>query len=291
MNETTKSHILLHSVVAIFGFTGILGKLISIDAIPLVFWRTTIGGLVILLWLALRKNITKKSRSTILKIAGVGLLVAAHWILFFASIKASTVSVALVMVATTPMFVGLIEPIIFRRKLDWKELCVSAIVIAGVSTIFNISTEYHLGMVLGIGSAFLAGLFATLNGVLVKSYDASNISMIELIAASIGTFLLLLCTGEFNSELFLLSSIDWLWIGILAVVATSFAFIASTSVMKVLTPFTTAIAINLEPVYAIILAVMFFGDEEVMGVEFYFGASLIIGAVIINTLLKREKAK
>ena len=291
MNETTKSHILLHSVVAIFGFTGILGKLISIEAIPLVFWRTTIGGLVILLWLALRKNITKKSRSTILKMAGVGLLVAAHWILFFASIKASTVSVALVMVATTPMFVGLIEPIIFRRKLDWKELFVSAIVIAGVSTIFNISTEYHLGMVLGIGSAFLAGLFATLNGVLVKSYDASNISMIELISASIGTFLLLLCTGEFNSELFLLSSIDWLWIGILAVVATSFAFIASTSVMKVLTPFTTAIAINLEPVYAIILAVMFFGDEEVMGVEFYFGASLIIGAVIINTLLKREKAK
>ena len=223
--------------------------------------------------------------------AGVGLLVAAHWILFFASIKASTVSVALVMVATTPMFVGLIEPIIFKRILDWKELFVSAIVIAGVSTIFNISTEYHLGMVLGIGSAFLAGLFATLNGVLVKSYDASNISMIELISASIGTFLLLLCTGEFNSELFLLSSIDWLWIGILAVVATSFAFIASTSVMKVLTPFTTAIAINLEPVYAIILAVMFFGDEEVMGVEFYFGASLIIGAVIINTLLKREKAK
>ena len=291
MNETTKSHILLHSVVAIFGFTGILGKLISIDAIPLVFWRTTIGGLVILLWLALIKNITKKSKSTILKMAGVGLLVAAHWILFFASIKASTVSVALVMVATTPMFVGLIEPIIFRRKLDWKELFVSAIVIAGVSTIFNISTEYHLGMVLGIGSAFLAGLFATLNGVLVKSYDASNISMIELISASIGTFLLLLCTGEFNSELFLLSAIDWLWIGILAVVATSFAFIASTSVMKVLTPFTTAIAINLEPVYAIILAVMFFGDEEVMGVEFYFGASLIIGAVIINTLLKREKAK
>ena len=113
--------------------------------------------------------------------------------------------------------------------------------------------------------------------------------MVELIAASIGTSLLLLFTGGFNQELFMLSVSDWLWISILAVVATSFAFIASTSVMKVLTPFTTAIAINLEPVYAIILAVMFFGDEEVMGVEFYFGASLIIGAVIINTLIKRER--
>jgi drug/metabolite transporter (DMT)-like permease len=290
MNINTKSHLLLHSVVAIFGFTGILGKLITIDAIPLVFWRTTIGGIVILVWLAIRKKITKKSRSTVLKMSGVGLLVAAHWILFFASIKMSTVSVALVMVATTPMFVGFIEPLVFRRKLDLKELFVSAIVIAGVSTIFSISSEYQLGMILGLLSAFLAALFTTLNGVLVKEFDASNISMVELLSASVGITLLLVFTGGMNKELFIMSSENWLWISVLAVVATSFAFIASTAVMKVLTPFTTAIAINLEPVYAIILAVLIFGDEEVMGVEFYFGASLIIGAVIVNTLIKRGKA-
>ena len=289
MNIKTKSHLLLHSVVAIFGFTGILGKLITIDAIPLVFWRTTIGGIVILVWLAIRKKITKKSRSTVLKMSGVGLLVAAHWILFFASIKMSTVSVALVMVATTPMFVGFIEPLVFRRKLDLKELFVSAIVIAGVSTIFSISSEYQLGMILGLLSAFLAALFTTLNGVLVKEFDASNISMVELLSASVGITLLLVFTGGMNKELFIMSSENWLWISVLAVVATSFAFIASTAVMKVLTPFTTAIAINLEPVYAIILAVLIFGDEEVMGVEFYFGTSLIIGAVIINTLIKRGK--
>jgi drug/metabolite transporter (DMT)-like permease len=289
MNTKTKSHLLLHSVVAIFGFTGILGKLITIDAIPLVFWRTTIGGIVILVWLAIRNKITKKSRGTLLKMSGVGLLVAAHWILFFASIKMSTVSVALVMVATTPMFVGFIEPIVFRRKLDLKELFVSAIVIAGVSTIFSISSEYLLGMILGLLSAFLAALFSTLNAVLVKEFDASNISMVELLSASLGITLLLIFTGGMNKELFIMSSENWLWIFILAVVATSFAFIASTAVMKVLTPFTTAIAINLEPVYAIILAVLIFGDEEVMGVEFYFGTSLIIGAVIINTLIKRGK--
>ena len=289
MNTKTKSHLLLHSVVAIFGFTGILGKLITIDAIPLVFWRTTIGGIVILVWLAIRNKITKKSRGTLLKMSGVGLLVAAHWILFFASIKMSTVSVALVMVATTPMFVGFIEPIVFRRKLDLKELFVSAIVIAGVSTIFSISSEYLLGMILGLLSAFLAALFSTLNAVLVKEFDASNISMVELLSASLGITLLLIFTGGMNKELFIMSSENWLWIFILAVVATSFAFIASTAVMKVLTPFTTAIAINLEHVYAIILAVLIFGDEEVMGVEFYFGTSLIIGAVIINTLIKRGK--
>ena len=290
MNIKTKSHLLLHSVVAIFGFTGILGKLITIDAIPLVFWRTTIGGIVILVWLAIRKRITKKSRSTLLKMSVVGLLVAAHWVLFFAAIKMSTVSVALVMVATTPMFVGFIEPIVFRRKLDLKELFVSAIVIAGVSTIFSISSEYMLGMILGLLSAFLAALFSTLNGVLVKEFDASNISMVELLSASVGITLLLVFTGGMNKDLFIMSSENWLWISVLAVVATSFAFIASTAVMKVLTPFTTAIAINLEPVYAIILAVLIFGDEEVMGIEFYFGSSLIIGAVIVNTLIKREKA-
>ena len=290
MNIKTKSHLLLHSVVAIFGFTGILGKLITIDAIPLVFWRTTIGGIVILVWLAIRKRITKKSRSTLLKMSVVGLLVAAHWVLFFAAIKMSTVSVALVMVATTPMFVGFIEPIVFRRKLDLKELFVSAIVIAGVSTIFSISSEYMLGMILGLLSAFLAALFSTLNGVLVKEFDASNISMVELLSASVGITLLLVFTGGMNKDLFIMSSENWLWISVLAVVATSFAFIASTAVMKVLTPFTTAIAINLEPVYAIILAVLIFGDEEVMGIEFYFGTSLIIGAVIVNTLIKREKA-
>ena len=290
MNIKTKSHLLLHSVVAIFGFTGILGKLITIDAIPLVFWRTTIGGIVILVWLAMKKKITKKSRGTVLKMSGVGLLVAAHWILFFASIKMSTVSVALVMLATTPMFVGFLEPIVFRRKLDLKELFVSAIVIAGVSTIFSITSEYQLGMILGLLSAFLAALFSTLNGVLVKEFDASNISMVELLSASLGITLLLVFTGGMNKELFIMSSENWLWISILAVVATSFAFIASTAVMKVLSPFTTAIAINLEPVYAIILAVLIFGDEEVMGVEFYLGTSLIIGAVIVNTLIKREKA-
>ena len=288
MNEKLRSHILLHFVVVIFGFTGILGKLITIEATPLVFWRTLIGGLAIGIWLFLRKKITKKSISTLLKMSGVGILVAAHWILFFASIKVSTVSVALVMFATTPMFVGFIEPIIFNRKLDWRELLISAIVIGGVGTIFKISSEYHSGMILGLISAFLAALFATFNGVLVKTYDASNISMVELFAACAGTTILLACTGEFNSELFVLSKYDWLWISILAIVATSFAFIVSTSVMKVLTPFTTAIAINLEPVYAIMLAVLIFKEEEVMGIEFYLGALLIIGAVVLNTFIKRK---
>lgn len=287
MKAETKHHLLLHLVVLIFGFTGILGKLITIDAIPLVFWRTTLGGLVILVWLAIGGRLAKMNGQDLLKIAGVGLIVGLHWILFFESIKVSTVSVALVMFATTPMFVGFIEPIIFRRKLDWKELVVSLLVIAGVGTIFNMDTGYALGMTLGLVSALMAAIFSTLNGALVKKHSPSNISMVELLSASIGIAILLSVTGRMNADLFTMSSSNWIYIGILAVVATSFAFIASTAVMKHLTPFTAAIVINLEPIYSIVLAVLIFGQEEVMGWEFYFGGSLIIGAVVANTLMKK----
>ena len=288
MDSRAKNILLMHFVILIFGFTGILGKLITIEAIPLVFWRTLIGGGAIYVWLKVRRKVSKKSTSDVLKMGGIGLLVAIHWITFFASIKISNVSVALTMLATSPMFIGFLEPLIFKRKIDWRELTVAAVVLVGVGTIFSFNTTYHEGMILGIISAFFASLFATLNGVLIKTHDASNISLVELLTASAAIFILLFFTGEVNWELFVLSSQDWFWITILALVATSFAFIAFTSVMKVLTPFTTSVAINLEPIYSIILAVMIFGEEEIMGTRFYIGASIIIGAVMLNTILKRK---
>jgi drug/metabolite transporter (DMT)-like permease len=281
----------MHFVILIFGFTGILGKLITIEAIPLVFWRTLIGGGAIYVWLKVRRKVSRKSTSDVLKMGGIGLLVAIHWITFFASIKISNVSVALTMLATSPMFIGFLEPLIFKRKIDWRELTVAAVVLVGVGTIFSFNTTYYEGMILGIISAFFASLFATFNGVLIKTHDASNISLVELLTASAAIFILLFFTGEVNSELFVLSSQDWFWITILALVATSFAFIAFTSIMKVLTPFTTSVAINLEPIYSIILAVMIFGEEEIMGNRFYIGASIIIGAVFLNSLLKRKSRK
>ena len=288
MDSRAKNILLMHFVILIFGFTGILGKLITIEAIPLVFWRTLIGGGAIYVWLKMRRKVSKKSAADVLKMGGIGLLVAIHWITFFASIKISNVRVALTMLATSPMFIGFLEPLIFKRKIDWRELTVAAVVLIGVGTIFSFNTTYHEGMILGIISAFFASLFATLNGVLIKTHDASNISLVELLSASAAIFILLFFTGEVNGDLFVLSGQDWFWITILALVATSFAFIAFTSVMKVLTPFTTSVAINLEPIYSIILAVIIFGDEEIMGTRFYIGASIIICAVMLNTILKRQ---
>ena len=288
MDSRAKNILLMHFVILIFGFTGILGKLITIEAIPLVFWRTLIGGGAIYVWLKMRRKISKKSTSDVLKMGGIGLLVAIHWITFFASIKISNVSVALTMLATSPMFIGFLEPLIFKRKIDWRELTVAAVVLVGVGTIFSFDTTYHEGMILGIISAFFASLFATLNGVLIKTNDASNISLVELLTASVAIFILLLFTGEVNWDLLMLSNQDWFWILILALVATSFAFIAFTSIMTVLTPFTTSVAINLEPIYSIILAVIIFGEEEIMGPRFYVGALIIICAVLLNSILIRK---
>jgi len=289
MTERVKNLILMHFVVLIFGFTGILGKLITIEAVPLVFWRTAIGAVTIFLWLKLRNQVTKKSWATIAKLGGVGILIAIHWVTFFASIKASNVSIALTMLAVSPMFVGFIEPIFFRRKIDPKEIFIASVVIVGVAITLEFSSGYEWGVFLGLISAFFASLFATINGVLVKDHDASNISLVELFFASLVIFLFMAVRGEVGLELIAIDIMDWVYIIILAVVATSFAFIAFTHVMKVFTPFTTTVAINLEPIYSIILAVLIFGEEEIMGVQFYIGAALIIGAIIINTILKEKK--
>ena len=289
MTERVKNLILMHFVVLIFGFTGILGKLITIEAVPLVFWRTAIGAVTIYLWLKLQNKVTKKSWATIAKLAGVGILIAIHWVTFFASIKASNISIALTMLAVSPMFVGFIEPIFFRRKIDPKEIFIASVVIVGVAITLKFSSGYEWGVFLGLISAFFASLFATINGVLVKDHDASNISLVELFFASLVIFLFMAVRGEVGLELIAIDIMDWVYIVILAVVATSFAFIAFTHVMKVFTPFTTTVAINLEPIYSIILAVLIFGEEEIMGVQFYIGATLIIGAIIINTILKEKK--
>ena len=289
MSERIKNLILMHFVVLIFGFTGILGKLITIEAVPLVFWRTAIGAATIYLWLKLRNKVTNKSWATIAKLCGVGILIAIHWVTFFASIKASNVSIALTMLAVSPMFVGFIEPFFFRRKIDPKEIFIASVVIVGVAITLKFSSGYEWGVFLGLISALFASLFATINGVLVKEYDASNISLVELFFASLVIFLFMAVRGEVGLELIAIDIMDWVYIIILAVVATSFAFIAFTHVMKVFTPFTTTVAINLEPIYSIILAVLIFGEEEIMGVQFYIGATLIIGAIIINTILKEKK--
>jgi drug/metabolite transporter (DMT)-like permease len=287
MSPRTRSLLLLHAVVVIFGFTGILGKLISIEAEPLVFWRVTLGGLTTALYLMVRRKWVAWDVLSALKAGAIGWIVAAHWVTFFASIKASSVGLALTMLATAPLFVGLIEPLVYKRKLAWRELAVAAVVFVGIALVFQAEQDQTLGILLGLASSLLAAVFSTLNGVMVRQHDPINLSAVELLSASLGMGAWLTVQQQFDATLFSLSSADWLWIGLLAVVATSFAFMVSIQVLKDLTPFESAMAINLEPIYAIVLAYFLFGERFAPG--FYAGAGLVIGAVFLDTLLRARK--
>ncbi len=283
-----KNLLLLHLIVVIFGFTGILGKLISIAAEPLVFWRCALASLVLLFYMAFRGRLRRFNTKTTLRLGGIGVIAAAHWITFFAAIKVSNVSVALATLATAALFVSVTAPLITRKKYDWKESLLGLLVIVGISIILSVETRYIMGIVLALISAFLAGLFSTLNSLEIKRHDALNISVYELGSAAIAVFLFLLVTGRVGKEMVVLSGMDWLWIGLLATVATAFAYVVSVEVMKELTPFTVALAINMEPIYSIVLALLIFGEEEKMSTGFYYGAVIIIGALFIDAILKRR---
>lgn len=291
---------LLHFTVIIFGFTGILGKLITLPADRLVFWRVLIGGGIIALWLAARGGYKAFPKGMRWKVVGVGWIAAAHWVTFFASIQVSSVSVALATLAVTPFFVSFIEPWVHRRPVDWRETALGLVIVGGLMLVlfapFLASGDWagvweggdHVrGVGLALVSAALAGLFSVLNSVLVKGADSANLSRLELLGAAGGLALLFAVQGELWQPAFWrISGRDWLWIGLLATVATSFAYLASVEVMRQLTPFTVALAINMEPVYSIVFAAWLFDEGQNLNGYFYAGAATIIATVFANSLWK-----
>lgn len=284
--KSTQANIALHATVVVFGFTGVLGKLISLSAVPLVFWRTLIGASGLYLWMLIRKK--AKSSVTMQNRLGImltGLLVALHWVTFFAAIKASTVSLALAVMATAPMFVAFIEPVVRRRRVDFREVLLGMLAVFGLWWMYRADVEYGHGMLLALVSSFCAALFGTLNSVWCQTTPSLSVSRIELSVACVALGLWMVMSGQWQGAA--PSGKDWVWLMVLGLVATSLAFALTVEVMKVLSPFTVAMAINLEPVYAIVLALLVFGKEEVMPPGFYGGAAVLLLSVFLDAWLKR----
>lgn len=282
------AQIALHATVVVFGFTGVLGKLISLPAAPLVFWRTLIGAAGLALWMALRgKPRPEMAPALRWGIIGTGVLVAIHWVTFFAAIKASTVSLALAVMATAPIFVAFIEPLVRRRRVDPAELGLGIVAVGGLWWIYRADVSYGEGMLLALSSAFFAGLFGTLNSVWGQSVPSLVVSRVELTTAC--AVLALWVVGSGQWEVAVPTPADFVWLLLLGLVATSLAFALTVEVMKVLSPFTVAMAINLEPVYAILLALWIFGAEEVMPPGFYGGAAVLIATVFLDAFIKRRR--
>ncbi|MFG6688029.1 DMT family transporter [Mariniflexile sp. HNIBRBA6329] len=287
LNVKLKNHLHLHFLVFIAGFTAILGELITITAIPLVWFRMVMAAILIFIYVKIAKIDVKISPKSILRLSVAGIIIALHWITFFGAIDASNVSITLAMFSCGAFFASLIEPIIYKRRIIWYEILFGIIVIIGVFVITKSELKYINGIVLGITSAFLSSLFAVMNGKFLKEHTATVISFYEFLSGVLFISIYILIFGSgFSTEFFNLSGSDFSYLFILASVCTAYAFIAAVHVMKVISPYTVVLSYNMEPIYGIFMAIFLFPEKEYMSTSFYYGAVVIIITVLLNAVLK-----
>lgn len=290
-NVKLRSYLHFHLIVFIWGFTAVLGSLISIDSVPLVWFRMGMASIFIFIYIKWKKIDITLSRKAFLSFAIAGIIIAIHWLTFFGAIKVSNVSITLAMMSTGAFFTALLEPIFYKRKLIWYEVLFGTIVIGALYLIFEVQPEYRLGIGLALLSALLSAVFTLVNGKFVHQHNPTKISFYELVIGTLFITLYLAFAKAdtfFSSDFFTLPYTDWIYLLILASVCTAYAFIASVKVMKHLSPYTLMLTINLEPVYGILLAYMVLGDKEQMSTEFYYGAIVILLVVIANGILKNR---
>lgn len=289
-NLNLRSQLLLHLVVLIFGFTAILGKLISLDAAVLVWYRLLIALAGIGVWLGLMRQPVALSPPLLAVTALTGLLIGAHWILFFAAIKAANVSITVICLSLSPFIVAFIEPWAFGRTVRPYEVIFGLLAVLGLGLIFRVEQGYRTGFLLALGAAGLASIFVVINAVLVRQHAAAVISFYELLGALAGLSCYLFLRNT-TAAAFALSGADMVWLMMLGLVCTAFAHIAAIEVMRVLSPYTVTLTVNLEPVYGILLALIIFGDTEYMSLGFYGGAGLVMLTILANALIKRKLAR
>lgn len=228
------------------------------------------------------------------KLYGAGAVIALHWITFFHAIKISNVSITLACMGSAALFVSILEPIFFKRKVAPSEILLGLLVIVGISTIFAVETAYTNGIIVALISASLSASFSVINGLLVKKETPAVITVHELFGGWLAIGLFAAFAWPIRGQewsAFVPTSMDWVYLLILGSVATAYAFIQSVEVMKHLSPFTVVLTINMEPVYGILMAYFIFGKDEKMSPSFYFGAALILLSVIVNGWLKRRRKR
>jgi drug/metabolite transporter (DMT)-like permease len=251
-----KNLLILHFTVFIWGFTGILGKLITIAAVQLVWYRVLIASVSLFLYFNFNKTVLKVSRSTFLKLVFTGALVGGHWILFFLSIKLSTVSVSLVCLSSITLFTAIFEPLINKKRISKLEIIAGTLIVTGILIVFKFETQYTKGIIAGLTSAVCASLFSIINARQVKHHQAPVIAFYELAGAFVWITIFLGLTHGFNQSM-LLHQADIGYLLLLGTICTSLAYVAGVSVMRELSAFRVALITNLEPVYGIIMSFVF----------------------------------
>ena len=286
-----KSLIHFHFIVFIFGFTAILGSLISIDSLELVWYRMAIASIVLLIYAAVFKKQITVPKSLILKLLISGMIIALHWVTFFKAIKVSNVSITLSILSLGAFLTSFLEPLFYGRKIILYEIIFGLIVIVGMSLIFNSQYHYLEGIIYALLSVLLSVFFGLINGKLIKEASSLAISIYELLGGVLLISIILLFNDRVDSEFFDISKIDFYWLLILATVCTAYAFVISVDVLKHLSPYSLMISINMEPVYGIILAIIFLNESKDLSFNFYLGFILIFSSVILNGVFKLKNKK
>tara|TARA_B110000240_G_scaffold51507_1_gene58884 strand:- start:3248 stop:4078 length:831 start_codon:yes stop_codon:yes gene_type:complete len=276
-------------MVVILGLTGVFGKLISLSAIYLVWYRMGIAFISIAIFLAFKKQLFSISKKDFLGLLGVGALVTFHWLCFFESIKVSTVSVAVVCLATSSLFSALIEPFFFKRKFLFYEVIMGVLVVLALAFIMGTETKYFWGYFYGIMAALLATLFTLFNAKYINKVGAAKITMIEMLSGVIIISCILFLQQDYTIFTTKISITDLTYLVILGTICTALVFVWLTEIMRHITPYSLIMAINLEPVYSIIFALIIFGDNELMSSSFYLGSCVIIGIVFLDGYLKNRQ--
>ncbi|WP_247236843.1 DMT family transporter [Telluribacter sp. SYSU D00476] len=289
-----RSYLQLHFLVLIWGFTAILGLLISVSPTVLVLYRTVLAAVGLAAVLLIRKKKFRIPASDAVRMLLVGFLLSLHWILFFASARIATASVCLAGMSTASLWTSLVEPAINRQRIRPVEVGLGLVAVAGLYIVFRFEFDHALGLILALGSAFLASLFTVFNSRLVRRHDAFVITFYEMIGASVCSlvFVLLFHSMGWNQGISLWpKGTDWLWILILAWVCTVYAYSMGTHLMKQFSAYMVNLTVNLEPVYGIALAFLVFGEKERMTTGFYVGTLVILLAVISYPVLIKWQSK
>ncbi|MCD8269261.1 MAG: DMT family transporter [Parabacteroides sp.] len=279
-----EAFIKLHISILLAGFTGLFGKLISLNEGLLVWYRMMFAALLLFIILAVSKKLVAISWQEQLKITGTGFLLGLHWVFFYGSIKITNVSVGVVCFSLVGFFTALLEPLIIKRRFRMKELLFSLITVAGIILIFQFDMRYRTGIIIGIISSALAALFTITN----KKVGARHPSRMMLLYEMAGGFIGLSILLPFYLYFFPVSTIlpdrtDFLYLLLLALVCTIGLYLLQIQVLKMISAFTVNLSYNLEPVYSIILAMLFFGEAKELNTAFYLGLGLICISVLLQT--------
>jgi drug/metabolite transporter (DMT)-like permease len=286
----SKNLIILHFTVFIWGFTSILGKLITISSVSLVWYRVLIALVSLFLYFKFNRTALKVNRERFLKLFFTGALVGGHWILFFQAIKSSTVPVTLVCLSSMTLFTAFFEPLFNKKQISKMEILAGIFIIIGILIIFKFETRYTMGIILGLLSAAFASLFAIINSKQVKVIEAPVIAFYEMCGAFFWISIFLFLTGGYNRSLLLKTS-DIAYLLILGTICTSLAYVAGVSVMREISAFKVALITNLEPVYGILLSFMFFGDKDKMNAGFWVGAVIILSTIFLFPVAQKRVAR